>query len=145
MSTCAIVDDLVYVPDLKGLLYCLDANTGKLYWKHDTQAEVWCSPLVADGKVYLGNYDGVLTIFKTDLMKKLADELGGEIEARVQGKRLLLKKGGQTVREISAEEAPGYFQKVRFSSSIHCTPVVAQGTLYVATFRHLYAIKAGGK
>ncbi len=145
MSTCAIVDDLVYVPDLTGRIYCFDAATGKLQWKHDTQAEVWSSPLVADGKVYVGNKDGVLTIFRTDLMKKLADELGGDLEAKVQGKRLLLRKEGKTVREIPAEQAPGYFQKIRFPNEIHCSPIVAQGVLYVATFRHLFAIKEAAK
>jgi outer membrane protein assembly factor BamB len=145
MSTCAIADDLVYVPDLQGWIYCLDAQTGRLYWKHDTAAEVWSSPLVADGKVYVGNADGVLTIFSTDRLKKLADEAGGEVEAKVQGRRLLLKKGDQTVREVSADEAPQVFQKIKFHSALHCSPVVAQGVLYVASFRHLYAIKAGDK
>lgn len=57
LSTCAIHDDLVYIPDIGGVLHCLDANTGKLQWEHDSRADIWGSPLIADGKVYLGNDD----------------------------------------------------------------------------------------
>jgi outer membrane protein assembly factor BamB len=145
MATCAISDGILYAADLQGRLYAIDADSGKVHWKHDTSAEVWCSPLVADGKVYLGNIDGVLTVFSIPLMKKLADELGGEIEAKTQGKRLNLLKGGQKVREVAAADAGAYFQKTKFNSSIHCSPVVAQGILYIGTFRHLYALKAEAK
>lgn len=146
MATCAAVaEDLVYVADMPGQLYCVDANTGKVYWKHDTQAEIWSSPLVADGKVYVGNADGVLTVFATEQMKKLADELGGDLEIKTQGKKLVVVKGEEKVREIAAKDAGGWFQKSRFHSAIHCSPVVAQGILYVGTFRHLYALKAEAK
>jgi outer membrane protein assembly factor BamB len=145
MSTCAVADGLVYVTDMPGRVYCVDADTGKVRWKHDTQSEIWSSPLVADGKVYAGNADGVLTVIAIEPMKKLAAELGGDLEVKPQGKRLLLKRGDETIREIPADDAPNYFQKVRFHSAIHCSPIVAQGVLYVPTFRHLYAIKAGGK
>ena len=57
LSTVAIADGLVYASDLGGRLYCLDAETGKLYWTHDTKNEIWGHPLVADGKVYLNAHD----------------------------------------------------------------------------------------
>ncbi len=65
ISTVAIYDDLVYATDYTGRLHCLDANSGKLYWMHDTESNIWSSPLVTDNKVYVGNEDGVLTIYKT--------------------------------------------------------------------------------
>jgi outer membrane protein assembly factor BamB len=54
LSTVSVAEGLVYVADYIGKLYCLDADSGKLYWTHDTKAEIWGSTLVADGKVYLG-------------------------------------------------------------------------------------------
>ena len=33
---------------------CLEADTGKLCWMHQTGADIWSSTLVADGKVYIG-------------------------------------------------------------------------------------------
>ncbi len=55
LSTAAVADGLVYAPDVAGRLHCLDAETGRCHWVHDTKGETWGSPLVADGKVYLGN------------------------------------------------------------------------------------------
>ena len=54
LSTVSIADGLLYIADLPGNLYCLDAETGQCYWAHDTQQQVWGSTLVADGKIYLG-------------------------------------------------------------------------------------------
>jgi outer membrane protein assembly factor BamB len=64
MSTVAIADGLLYISDLSGFLYCLDVNTGDLYWKHDTFAAIWGSPYVVDGKIYLGDEDGDVVILK---------------------------------------------------------------------------------
>ena len=64
MSTVAIADGLLYVADLSGFLYCLDVNTGDLFWKHDTFAAIWGSAYVVDGKVYLGDEDGDVVILK---------------------------------------------------------------------------------
>jgi outer membrane protein assembly factor BamB len=64
ISTAAVIDDLVYISDFSGFLHCLDANTGKEYWVHDMFAAVWGSPLVVDGKVYLGDTDGDITILQ---------------------------------------------------------------------------------
>ena len=55
ISTVTVADGLVYCPDVAGRLHCLDADTGKIYWVHDMKAETWGSPLVADGKVYVGS------------------------------------------------------------------------------------------
>ena len=54
ISTVAIADGLLYVADIPGTVYCLDVDTGKLYWRYETKAETWGSPFVADGKIYFG-------------------------------------------------------------------------------------------
>ena len=71
MSTCAIKDGLLYISDLSGFLYCLDARTGKQYWKHDTFAAIWGSPYIVDGKVLLGTEDGEVIVHKFGKEKKL--------------------------------------------------------------------------
>ncbi|MCB1097303.1 MAG: PQQ-binding-like beta-propeller repeat protein [Verrucomicrobiae bacterium] len=58
MSTPSIVDDILYTCDYAGRVYCLDAMTGKLFWKFDTKGHIWGSTLVADGKVYVANEEG---------------------------------------------------------------------------------------
>jgi len=62
MSTLAVYDGLLFAADFSGFVYCLDAKSGKEHWVHDTLAHIWGSPLVADGKVYIGNEDGFLSI-----------------------------------------------------------------------------------
>lgn len=64
ISTPSIADGLLYIADYSGRLFCLDAETGELQWEHDTFSHIWGSTLVADGKVFLGNEDGELTILK---------------------------------------------------------------------------------
>jgi outer membrane protein assembly factor BamB len=64
ISTAAVADGFVYLADMKGVLHCLDASTGKPLWTYDMMAPVWGSPLVADGKVYLGDQDGDVAVLK---------------------------------------------------------------------------------
>ena len=64
MSTAAVYDGLVFNADLSGYVHCVDAETGERYWEHDMLSGVWGSPLAVDGKVFIGNEDGTLTVFK---------------------------------------------------------------------------------
>src|SRR5437764_939538 len=75
ISTASIVDGLLYVPDFSGFLHCLDAKTGQEYWPHDMFAAVWGSTLVVDGKVYLGDEDGDVTILQAGKEKKVLGEM----------------------------------------------------------------------
>jgi len=75
MSTVAIHDGLLFVSDLSGFLYCLDAQTGEHHWTYDTFAAIWGSPFVADGKVYIGDEDGDVAVLKADKKMELIHEV----------------------------------------------------------------------
>jgi hypothetical protein len=75
ISTLAIADGLVFAADFSGFVYCLDAGTGKELWVHDTKGHIWASPLVADGRVYIGNEDGYMTILAASREMKLINEI----------------------------------------------------------------------
>jgi outer membrane protein assembly factor BamB len=71
-------------------------------------AASWGSPLIVDGKVYIGDEDGDVCIFK------LAKEM-----------------------DLVAE--------INMGNSVYTTPIIANGTLYIANRSHLFAIKEGAK
>lgn len=75
MSTCSIKDDLLYVADFNGWVFCMDANTGKVHWAHDMFAATWCSTYLVDDKVYIGNEDGMVLVFKHGKEKELLAEI----------------------------------------------------------------------
>ena len=75
ISTPAIKDGIVYQPDFSGFLHAIDAKTGKQLWKHDLFAAVWGSPLLVDGKIYLGDEDGDVVIMAEGKVKKVIAEV----------------------------------------------------------------------
>lgn len=83
MSTCAIKDDLLYVAELEGYLHCLDTETGKVHWVHDTKSPIWSSPYIADNKVYLGVDADVVFVFEHSKKKNLLaeNEMGSRCRA----------------------------------------------------------------
>jgi outer membrane protein assembly factor BamB len=85
ISTAAVADGLVYISDFSGFLYCLDANSGKEIWMHDLFAAVWASPFVVDGKVYIGDEDGDVTVLAHGREKKVLAEMnmGSSVYATV--------------------------------------------------------------
>jgi len=75
ISTASIADGLLYIPDFSGFLHCLDAKTGQVYWTHDMFAAVWGSTLVVDGRIYLGDEDGDVTVLQAGKTKKVLGEM----------------------------------------------------------------------
>ena len=63
-GTVAIKNDLLFISDFAGLFHCLDAKTGKRHWTYDMFAQAWGSPLIVEDKVYIGDEDGDVAIFK---------------------------------------------------------------------------------
>jgi outer membrane protein assembly factor BamB len=74
ISTGAIYNGILFYSDFSGFLHALDAKTGKPYWTHDMFAAIWGSPMVIDGKVYLGDEDGDVTILAADKAMKVIAE-----------------------------------------------------------------------
>jgi outer membrane protein assembly factor BamB len=75
LSTPAIYNGLVFMPDFSGFIHCLDAETGKPYWVYDTKSHIWGSPLVADGKVYVGTEDGDFIIMSASKEMKVINKV----------------------------------------------------------------------
>jgi len=107
LATVAISDGVLYVADVAGTLYTLDAETGECYWRHEASAETWGGPLLADGKIYWGTQRHFYV--------------------------------------FTAGRRPQLLSQVYLGSPVYTTPVAADGVLYVASQRYLWAVdKARG-
>ncbi len=119
-GTVAIKDDILYIADFSGIFHCLDAMADgepKVHWTYDMFAAAWGSPLIVDGKVYIGDEDGDVAIFNhsADPAVALKDDDGEPVPA---------------VGEIN------------MGNSVYSTPIVADNVLYISNRTHLFAIEA---
>jgi outer membrane protein assembly factor BamB len=64
MSSPLVVGDLVYMVSDKGVGTCLDAKTGEAVWSERLGGNFSSSPMVADGRIYVGNRDGDMFVIK---------------------------------------------------------------------------------
>jgi outer membrane protein assembly factor BamB len=71
MSTPAVLENIVFIADTARNVECVDRRTGKTIWTHPVQGEVWASPFVADGKMYIGTRSGNFYVFAATREKKL--------------------------------------------------------------------------
>jgi outer membrane protein assembly factor BamB len=74
ISTAAVHEGLVYMADFSGFVHCLDAKTGTAYWTHDMFAAVWGSTMYIDGKIYIGDEDGDVTVLQAGKELKVLAE-----------------------------------------------------------------------
>jgi outer membrane protein assembly factor BamB len=75
LSTVAIRDGVLYHCDLSGIFRAVDLGTGRTIWSYDLKSAVWGSPYVVDGKVFIGNEDGIVTVFKESREKQVLAEI----------------------------------------------------------------------
>ena len=68
-------DGLLYIGDLGGTIYCLDAATGELVWKHETDEAIWGSLLLAGDRLYVGNVVGTMTVLRAGRHKQLLGQI----------------------------------------------------------------------
>ena len=63
-ATDIIVDGLLYLLSDRGLLTCVDLETGEEVWNERVGGNYLASPLYVDGKIYLCSNQGKFTLFK---------------------------------------------------------------------------------
>jgi outer membrane protein assembly factor BamB len=116
VGTVAIKDNILYIADFSGLFHCLDAKTGKVNWTYDMLAAAWGSPLIVDDKVYIGDEDGDVAIFRHSADPAVAME----------------------------DDMPA-LGEINMGNSVYSTPIVADNVLYIANRTHLFAIEEGAE
>ena len=83
-------------------------------------AQCWGSPLIVDDKVYIGDEDGDVAIFKHSTDPTVA------------------------MREEDGEPFPA-LGEIQMGNSVYSTPIVADNVLYISNRTHLFAIEEGAQ
>ena len=132
-------------------IQCIDATlsgdiTGKgLRWSHPIPPHSTSTPAIQEGRVYITDFSG--TIHCLDAATGTlhwAHQVPGEIWGSpllAEGKLYVATRRGD-LWVLSASSALQVIQRVEFSEPLSTSPVAANGTLYVATPRRLYALAA---
>ena len=120
LSTCSIYDGLLYIADFTGNLHCFDVDTGKRHWVHHTDPEYGKWVLKTNSPLWSSTF--------------AAD---GKVYLGTEKKELWVFKAGKEKKVLN---------RIRLLEKMSNTPITANGILYVATGRYLYAVTddAGG-
>lgn len=133
-----------------GRFVCIDATgTGDitrsgLIWSYDKISRTLSTASIADGLVYVADFAGVIHCLDAETGKPYwtLDTLqriwgstlvaDGKVYVGTADGDFLLLQAGRQLREI---------RRIDMRAPIYSSPVVANGTLYIATPTHLYAIR----
>jgi len=61
-SSIAVENNKLYFGSYNGYVYCLNADTRTVEWYYQTGDSIQSSPAVAEGRVYIGSWDGNSTV-----------------------------------------------------------------------------------
>jgi outer membrane protein assembly factor BamB len=139
-----------------GNIYCLSADKGKLIWKYNTAAAVLGSPLIDEGKVYIGGSDHHFRAIDLSSGKLIwqFDGLNGPVVSTPVINNGQIIFGAWDTFLYSLDVATGKLlwkwnngSTVRNFSPAACTPVIHDGVIYLATpDRYLTALdQSNGK
>jgi outer membrane protein assembly factor BamB len=133
-----------------GVLACVDATKtgditrGGLVWSYDKIGSSVSTVAIADGLVYAADFAGRLHCLDADTGRCYwVHEAGGPIWASplaADGKVYLGSGGKQTLWVLAAGKELKVLSRIRMRDGIFTTPTAANGVLYVATNKHLYAV-----
>ncbi len=90
-----LVDEELYIVSDRGIATCLDAHSGKTYWRERLAGEFSASPVYADGRIYFLNEEGETTVLSpgTEFKKMATNSLDGRTLASlaVSGKAIYVR------------------------------------------------------
>ena len=135
-----------------GMLSCIDATkTGDV----TTTGKVWSypigrslsSPSIVDGLLYIADTFEGIYCFDAETGKRYwfhptSSEIWGSTMV-ADGKVYVGTKKGMLV--LAAGKVKKVLANIHLGTPLYCTPVVANGVLYVASQRYLWAVQAGAE
>jgi outer membrane protein assembly factor BamB len=160
-SSPAIVGNRVYVASANidvvgrsGFIYCLNANTGQRIWQVPTKQEVYCSPAVVDGRVYVGEglHENTGSLFRCldaktgDLLWQFKTNSHAEGPSTIKDGRVYFGAGDDGLYCLSALtgqkiwQFPGYHID---ESPVICGDILLVGTGYDRATYLALSVKTG--
>lgn len=145
-SSPAVVGNRLYVGSAQadifskgGVVYCLDAESGDMIWKFKTKREIFSSPAVVDGKVYIGeglhsDVDAELYCLDAStgsLLWSFKTTSHVESSPTVVDGRVFFGNGTNGVYCVDAETGEQIWSHPGLYVSV--SPVVYDGSVYVGT------------
>ncbi len=137
----------------RGMLCCIDATktgditkTGEV-WRYDALDRSLSTVSVAGGLVYCADVTGALHCVDAETGKALwvhranAETWGSTLAA--DGKVYLPTKKGLDI--LAAGKSRKLLHHINLGAPSFCSPVAANGVLYVASEKYLWAVTGGGK
>ena len=97
LSSPALADGVLYMPEDSGELYAFDAKNGKMLWKYRYGTEVRGAPLVADGKIYLFDVKGKIHIIEIDGKKKPTNDFDYQFREVINGRPVVAETNGTPI------------------------------------------------
>ncbi len=122
---------------------CLDAATGQELWSHPLNKHVLSTPAVRDGLVFIADTRTLHCLDAKTGEALWTQELNGEIWASpfiADGKVYLGTRKGDFWVFAAAREKK-VLSTIELKSPISATTTAANGTLFVATMKQLFALK----
>jgi outer membrane protein assembly factor BamB len=136
--------------DGNGSMSCIDGTkTGDIsqsgvVWRYDKINRSVSTASVADGLVYVGDFAGFVYCFDAGTGKEVWKH---DTQSRIWGSTLLadgkVYAGNEngTLTVLRAGREMKKLAEIDFAAPLYSTPVAANGVLYVATDKHLYALQ----
>ncbi len=133
----------------EGWLVCIDATqTGDItrtaiVWSYDDLGSSVSTPAIADGLLYVADFFGRMHCLDAETGEV---QWVHPIDRPVWGSplaadgKVYLGTGRETLWVFRAGRQLEVLERLRLNDAIHTTPTAANGTLFIATGRHLYAV-----
>jgi len=143
-----VIADGMSSKDYGLVAFSVGAKEAKEIWRHKRGLPGIASPLVADGVLYLVKAGGMLTTLDAASGKELGfqrlEQASGEYDASpvaADGKLFLASQEGR-ITVLSAGPEPKVLSSCDLAETIHATPAIGDGALFVRTDAALYCFGA---
>jgi len=132
-----------------GWLACIDARQAGdvtrsgLVWSYDGISDCLSTVSIADGLLFIADFSGRLHCLDAETGRRYwMEELGGKIwgSTLLADGKVYVGTDRSELWVFAAAKNVEVISRIRMRDQIFTTPVAANGVLYVATAKHLYAL-----